>query len=83
MACWLVISGPLQAQDTGSLLLLGGVTAPLDPSESARGGVHASMAFVTGRFSLGPEAGWYFTAGNEFSPSSRPENTVILAVWRV
>jgi hypothetical protein len=36
------------------------------------------MAFVSGRFSLGPEVGWYFTGGTEHSPSSRPENTVIV-----
>lgn len=74
----LSVAGRLCAQETGTLVVLGGVTAPLDPSGSTRGAVHASMAFVTGRFSLGPEAGWYFTGGIEHSPSSRPENTVIV-----
>ena len=74
----LLVAGPLPAQETGTLIVLGGATAPLDPSGSARGAVHASMGFVTGRFSLGPEIGWYFTGGTEYSPSSRPENTVIV-----
>lgn len=78
VAASLLLARPIQSQETGTLVVLGGLTAPLDPSGTARGAVHASMAFVTGRFSLGPEAGWYFTGSTEHSPSSRPENTVIV-----
>ena len=78
VAASLLLASPIQSQETGTLVVLGGVTTPLDPSGSTRGGVHASIGFVTGRFSLGPEVGWYFTGGTEHSPSNRPENTVIL-----
>jgi hypothetical protein len=73
-----VMAEPVLGQETGTIVVQGGITAPLDPSESIRGGLNASIAFVTGRLALGPEAGWYFTAGSHLSPSSRPENTVVL-----
>ncbi|HEX9895222.1 MAG TPA: hypothetical protein VGA78_14920 [Gemmatimonadales bacterium] len=72
----LLAARPVGAQETGALLLQGGLTAPLDPSEGPRAGFNTSLTFVVGRFALGPEIGWYFTAGRELSPSSRPENTV-------
>jgi hypothetical protein len=66
----------LAAQETGAVTLQGGVTTPLDPSEDIRAGFNGSITFVAGPFALGPELGWYFTAGQEHSPSSRRENTV-------
>lgn len=72
----LAIPGELEGQDIGGLTLQGGTTIPIDPDESVRAGFNGSITFVVGRFALGPELGWYFTAGPEHSPSRRPENVV-------
>lgn len=66
------------AQALGAATVLGGVTAPLQPSDDARLGLSGAITFVLGRLAVGPEVGWYRTGGVEFSPSSRAENVVTL-----
>lgn len=67
---------PALAQVVGAAALQAGSTVPLGPSGSVRAGLSGTITFVTGRLAVGPEAGWYFTGGREWSPARRPENVV-------
>jgi hypothetical protein len=76
----MVAASPLSAQQIGTVSVHGAAIRSLAPDEPAwRGGVRVDISFVAGRFTLGPEAGLYFTGPEAMGAAGgRGENVVTL-----